>query len=204
MSRYMQSIRSVFMAGIILLGCLPQTAVAQQKQEAQVRVRIATTSDQDNLILYRPGSPLKIRDFKGKPDETSPGVGATYSGILMEMEGQETQGLLTVTVTLTIYFDRSRSWMKKEGRNTQVLAHEQLHFDLTTIRACALARAIAQETYTAATIRQRLRELQQQYTQELGREQQDYDRETHHGTLDKAQKQWAQHTAGELAAQDCW
>lgn len=204
MSRHMQQISSVFIAGIILFACLPLSAIAQRKQEAQVRVRIATISDQDNLILYRPGSPLKIRDFKGKPDEASPGVGATYSGILMEMEGQEEQGLLTVTVTLTIYFDRQRSWMKKEGRNARVLAHEQLHFDLTAIRACALARAITQEKYTAATIRQRLRALQQQYTQELGREQQDYDRETHHGTLDKAQEQWVQHTASELAAQDCW
>ncbi|WP_205529562.1 hypothetical protein [Taibaiella koreensis] len=188
----------------LLLGSLPQLAGAQKAMPAQVSVSVVKATDDDNLILYRQDRPLKSGDFKGRSDKASPGVGTTYSGILMTIEGNEERGVMKVAVTLTIYFDKSRSWMKKEGRNATVLAHEQLHFDLTTIKACDLVRAIAAEHYDIDNVKPRLRALQQQYTQALGELQQAYDRETRHGTLPEEQEQWAQRVARDLAADSCW
>jgi len=185
------------------LLCSP-AALAQKQVAVEVSVGIAKTTDLDNLILYHTDRPLRIGDFKGRPDKTSPGVGATYSGIMMTMESREERGVLKITVTLAIYFDRTKSWMKKEGRNDLVLAHEQLHFDLTAIKACALAKAIAKEQYTAGNVKERLRALQQEHTKELGEWQQAYDSETRHGVLREQQEQWAQRVARGLAAEACW
>jgi len=190
----------------LLLCMMSFKAQAQGRKRnipVHVTVGISRQSNDPNLILYSRERLLSVGDFRGRPDMASHGVGATYSGILMETEGMERQGVLEIRVTLTIYFDKARSWMKKEGRTQRVLDHEQAHFDLTAIKACALAKAIAAEHYTAGNVQDRIRELQRAHTAGLSRLQQDYDRETRHGTLPEEQAAWAERIARELAASAC-
>lgn len=173
------------------------------KTQAQITVQIADQVEDKNLILFDRSRKLMIKDFKGKPDHNSHGVGATYSGISMEMQGTSKNGVVTVNVTLTVYFDQTKSWMKPEGKTDRVLAHEQIHFDLTAIKACDLAKAIEQGKFTADNVQQKIRDLQEHHTRELGKLQQAYDKETKHGTITGKQAEWSAKVVEQLAASLC-
>lgn len=173
------------------------------KTQAQITVRIADQAKDKNLILFDRSRKLTIKDFKGRPDHGSHGVGATYSGISMEMQGASKNGIVTVNVTLAVYFDQTKSWMKPEGKTERVLAHEQIHFDLTAIKACDLAKAMEQEKFTADNVQQKIRDLQEYHTKELGKLQQAYDKETKHGTITEQQAEWSAKVAAQLAASTC-
>lgn len=177
----------------------------QKRQDVPVKVVVNIMKDGGprNLILYSKDRPLRIKDFKGRPDASSPGVGATYSGISMAIEGKTENGVLMTTISLTIYFDPSKSWMKKEGKDERVLAHEQNHFDLTAIKACALAQAIARETFHSGSIKQRLFDMHNEHTKALQQWQYDYDKETKHGTDAAQQEAWSLRIQKELAAAAC-
>lgn len=195
----------------LLLFTLAVTAfatplAAQQRGgpvQVNVTVKMAAEAAEKNLILYHPEDRLEISDFRGKPDKSSPGVGATYSGITMEMQGQRKNNIMDIAVKLTVYFDRTKSWMKPEGKTESVLAHEQIHFDLTAVKACALAKAIQQEKFTAENVQQRIRALQASHTAELSRLQQAYDKETEHGTIVNKQREWEARVVKQWAELPC-
>lgn len=165
---------------LLLLFCSPLLMMGQRRQSdipVSVQVAILKQTDNRNLILYDKERPLRIDDFKARPDAASRGVGATYSGIAMQIEGKTEKGVLVTTVQLTVYFDAAQSWMKREGKTERVLQHEQNHFDLTAIKACDLARAIAAGAYNYRDLKQQLRELHRLHTSELRQLQKDYDKE---------------------------
>lgn len=93
--------------------------------------------------------------------------------------------------------------MKRDGKTERVLAHEQIHFDLTAMKACALAKALREESFTTQNVQQKIRELQERHTQELNKLQQAYDKETRHGTIANKQAVWADRVAKELAGDLC-
>jgi hypothetical protein len=191
---------------LAFIVCVYTPLAAQNRRSklpAQITVNIANESKDKNLILFDRNRKLTIKDFKGRPDNYSHGVGATYSGISMEMQGMSKNGMVTVNVTLTVYFDRTKSWMKPEGKTERVLAHEQIHFDLTAIKACDLAQAIEQGKFTADNVQQKIRDLQEYHTKELSKLQQGYDKETKHGTLVDKQAEWTERVAERLAASAC-
>jgi len=53
-----------------------------------LNVRFVDKTANPNLILYNVHRELAIKDFQGRPDMSSVGVGATFSGIQIAMEGQ--------------------------------------------------------------------------------------------------------------------
>ena len=194
----------LLLLSFIVWGRTPLAAQNRaDKVQAQVTVHIADQAKDKNLILFDRNRKLTIKDFRGWPDVYSHGVGATYSGISMELEGVSKNGAVTVNVTLTIYFDQTKSWMKPEGKTERVLAHEQVHFDLTAIKACDLAKAIEQGKFTANNVQQKIRDLQEYHTRELSKLQQTYDKETKHGTIASKQAEWSARVSEQLAASTC-
>jgi hypothetical protein len=192
---------------LLLSLCCPWLMMGQRRQQdipVAVRVEIVEKADHSNLILFSKERPLKIGDFKARPDAASPGVGATYSGIAMAIEGRMEKGVLVTTVRLTVYFDAAQSWMKREGKTERVLKHEQNHFDLTAIKACDLAQAIAGASYDYRNLKKKLHELHRLHTSQLRELQKDYDQETKHGTVAEQQAVWAARIAARLAAADCF
>jgi hypothetical protein len=103
---------------------------------------------------------------------------------------------------VTAALDKSRSWVRASvlARSDQVLAHEQVHFDICELIARRLRQRIAQvyeaggDVFTPA-FRQ---ELQQLLDEQAGWNTR-YDQETAHGLLRDQQQQWQQLLARELA-----
>lgn len=169
-----------------------------------VDVLIVEKPHEKHLILYSYDRPLVISDFRGRPDASSNGVAATYSGIQMELKASVKNNSMELSVALTIYFDPSKSWAKKEGKNARVLAHEQNHFDLTAIKACQLAKAIITAPYKSHNAMEQVRELQRKFTRELNDLQVQYDRETRHGIKEEVQAQWAERIEKDLKEVACF
>ncbi|MBZ0099068.1 MAG: hypothetical protein K8F30_08280 [Taibaiella sp.] len=169
-----------------------------------VNVSMSGLPENKSHIAYSRNTKLFITDFEGEPDEASPGAAATLSGVGMKIQSSTLRNNTKVDVILTVYFDRSRSWMKDHGKNVTTLQHEQLHFDITAIKACMLKRQIEQTAFTPDNFRQQLKEMLDKVQAETGDIQNTYDRETAHGTIIEAQESWNERISKLLAEQNCY
>ncbi len=177
----------------------------QVNAEATIKVNVsfATSASDTNMILYSK-TPLTLQDFTGTPDDLSLGVAATFSGINMQYEIRTLGLSTTVNVKETVYFHKNKSWVKGNGYNTRVLSHEQLHFDITALKACQLAEKIRNFNFSAGNYSEELSNLLQEANQEAEDLQRRYDKETEHGTLLDNQEEWQKSIAEQLAQQSCY
>ena len=76
--------------------------------------------------------------------------------------------------------------MKPAGKTADVLRHEQLHFDITEIKAQQLTEAIRSFSFTSEHFKEELNALHKQYQKEMEDMQQQYDLETQHSLIKKA------------------
>src|SRR5690606_22198671 len=174
-------------------------------QEVQLEVSFLNTGKTKDYLYYDKSKPLLIADFKGKPRQSSQGVASTNSGILMEMKSETDHDKMLVIVDLSVYFDQRKSWMKKEGRNPKVLAHEQVHMDITAIHACLLAQKLKQIKLHPNKAFAQLKTAYQKQMKELNEMQNQYDHETRHGIDEQQQAKWEKfiHQRQNLVHQSC-
>jgi hypothetical protein len=161
-----------------------------KRDELRVNVKLQTAGNSADEIIYSTARPLTLEDFKGKPDELSKALAATYSGFSLqyEMQGDHTGALATIQIKP--YFLTSKSWMRKEGKVPYVLQHEQLHFDIATLKACELIIELRSMSFKVSDFKDQINALQQKYSSEMEKMQADYDSETSHGIFKEKQNLW--------------
>lgn len=169
-----------------------------------VNVFMSGVADKPGHIAYAKDKKLYMTDFEAEPDESSMGAAATLSGIGMKMQGSTLRNTTKVDVTLTVYFDKSRSWMKPQGKNVTTLQHEQLHFDITAIKACMLKQQIEQAKFSPGNYKEELRDMLAKVQEEAGDMQNTYDRETEHGTIIDEQEKWTKRIEEMKRQQACY
>ena len=179
-----------------LLWIAPATTFGQE--EIIVNIQTIKVTKERTLIIYHPERKLSFSDFKGNPPAITPGVAATYSGIKMAYAFTKEANKTTIDIELTCYFNPLKSWMKKEGKTTNVLAHEQGHFDLTYIQFSRLAQAISESTFSS-NWKTELLNLRQKNIDELEQIQKHYDKTTHHGTIKEEQEKYLELISSQLA-----
>jgi len=172
-------------------------------QVGEVSVEIVPVKEK-NRINYDSQRPLTYDDFAGRPDQQNPGVAATHSVISIGSEMMYNQEGFSAQITISVFMDSQISWMKQEGRYPNVLAHEQLHFDITAYIACLMTEAIKNTTFTRDQFKQQLKELQEQFMRMREEMQQQYDRETQHGLNKKEQAAWAEKISKDFAQHYCY
>lgn len=170
----------------------------------KVSVQFAKHTKDKNIIPYNKDNKLFITDFKAAPDTSSYGDAATYSGIHMNYKSSTMHQQTTVDVTLSVFFDRSESWMKPQGKNASTLRHEQRHFDITALKACELKELIEQTPFNPDSYQQELKKLLYRIQKEAGEMQNLYDEETAHGTIIDAQEKWNKNILTQLGKQQCY
>lgn len=188
---------------VVSTGFSNQNYMANESDAVAVSVQIVPLNEK-NKIDYNAKRPLTYEDFSGHPDRGNPGVAATHSVIAVGSEIQYNQDTFSAQITIGVFMDSNASWMKKEGRNPHVLAHEQLHFDISAYIACLLTEAIKNTTFTRENFKQQLKDLQQQYMAMREDLQQRYDRETRHGTIVREQAGWAEKISRDFAQHYCF
>jgi hypothetical protein len=169
-----------------------------------VQAELAASSDDSDKIAWSTGRPLTLDDFEGKPDDLSRAAAATNSGLDVRTSQQTQFGQTRVVVTILPFFDKSRSWCREDNRNALTLKHEQLHFNITAIKACELADTIRNFRFTPGNYTKELEQLYRQKEKEIQQQQELYDGQTSHGQVVSAQAIWEKLIADLLSKQRCF
>jgi hypothetical protein len=170
----------------------------------KVNVTVGTSAGNADHIVYSLQRPLKIDDFEGLIATGTDELAVTYSGIGMYYQEHVEKGQIVLDITVRPFFQKSKSWFKESARNTNVLKHEQTHFDITAIKACELAAAIRDTVYTRENYQKLPDMLYSIYSVETNTEQEAYDGETNHGILMDKQVMWEKKVQAKVRAIGCY
>lgn len=173
------------------------------KPAVKVEVVIEDRVDDPDQVPYSKKL-LTWDEFRGEADDLSLGAAATSSGLSIRMNSENKDGKNKVVVTITPFFDKTHSWVKPSGKNAAALTHEQMHFNITGLMACALASEILGTTYFVENFSQEIAKIHKRYIKELERRQNEYDKETAHGTIAERQRAWEQQLNNELSNATCY
>ncbi|WP_276131881.1 DUF922 domain-containing protein [Polluticoccus soli] len=155
-----------------------------------VNVEMLTETDDADLIVYDPTRPLRRSDFMGDPDEMSLAGAITYSGIQIKYNLQTFNRHKMVNISVIPYFHKMNSWWRANNSTELLLAHEQIHFDITAIAACELMKKLKAAHFTPDNFTKELEAIQKQSEKDRSRMQQQYDRETNHSLIKTKQAEW--------------
>jgi hypothetical protein len=146
----------------------------------------------DNSILWQEGSKLTWDDFKDKPNASSPYKAFTESEIKTEMAAKNTEAHISIKT----FFDKNKSWVK--NKTDELLAHEQLHFDITELWARKFRQKVSGKTFSYKTFQKEINAIQSDIYKGSKEMQTDYDKETQHSIVVASQKKWEKKIADDL------
>ena len=147
-----------------------------------------------NAILWESDSKLEWNDFKGMPDPNSEFVALTRWKIGYNFEYRNGLGHLDVYAN----FIKNKSWVKAKSRKDNILAHEQLHFDIAELHARKLRKTWSLYIINFRTLQKDVdRMFNRAYDQAVDM-QKKYDKETDHGIIPKKQAAWEKFVAEEM------
>ena len=140
-------------------------------------------------------------DFVGAPDAASPYHALTkwslrYQTGTVQLSGQQVD---MPNFGITLEFDPAASWVKKGKETTELLRHEQGHFDLGLLCMAELLKEVKALKLTPDNFKPSLQGLFQTTLaryHELGLR---YDKETDHGIKKDEQARWNTYLAEHLA-----
>ncbi|MEP5254018.1 MAG: DUF922 domain-containing protein [Winogradskyella arenosi] len=159
---------------------------------------VVTPVSNDDAITWNEDKKLTWADFKAQPDSNSDAAALTASGITFGF-AVKTSGsqIVDFSTTVSAQFYPHKSWYIKDKANPHVLAHEQLHFDITELYARQFRKELALLKVNRK-IKAQMKALHSQINTALNERQQRYDLETNHSMNETAQQEWKTNIAQEL------
>ena len=134
-------------------------------------------------------------DFKGRPDRSSPYFANTASGFEFEMELKGD----SIIIFLPCYFEKKGSWVKKGQGTAALLAHEQLHFDITELHVRKMRQAfINLGSVSLKTVNKNAEKIIKEFSKESSKRQNQYDKETNHSIKVQQQVEWEKQIETEM------
>lgn len=152
----------------------------------------ATFQQANNLIDWNATRKLTWEDFKGPVDADSKNAALTSSSINIEF-GYDDEGL---EYSIKCSFNKQKSWVRI--RNTEVLAHEQGHFDLAELHARKLFKAMKAYKFNANTVSKDVNTIYDSLMNAHHEAQNLYDSETDYSRNKVKQEEWQKKIADEL------
>lgn len=141
-------------------------------------------------ILWSENERLSWDDFKGTPTSTIDAAALTASGLTFDFSAKTTQiKLIEFKAIVEARFYPDQSWYRKEYINSVVLAHEQLHFDITELYARKLRKRISEANFTIK-IKREISKLHNTINKELKEMQNRYDSESDYSRSLTTQQKW--------------
>ncbi len=172
--------------------------------KVKMNVVLSTQYDKPDCIPYIINQPLKIEDFKGIPVGDGQEMAITASGIGFKYTSTINDGQILLDIVISPNFNKHLSWFKEAGKNPKVLAHEQLHFDITALKACEFVNTLKTQSFHKADYTKNLELVQKQYEDETKEMENRYDIETGHGTIIAKQLEWEKNIKGQLLKTGCY
>ncbi len=144
---------------------------------------------EEEKFTFQEKSVLNWSDFKGSPNVHSSHHAAANTGMGYSWSYGTANGTLDFTYEVKSHFYPQLSWVKKEAADDYLLAHEQLHFEISELHARMLRKTMASYTI-GRNIRRDLKIIYQKAEAKRRAMQTAYDTETRHSIDTLAQKQW--------------
>ncbi len=146
-------------------------------------------AQEEGSIIWSADQKLQWHDFKGRPFITAWASAVTASGIAYQFSSMEEDGKQLLNIDIHAYFYPDGSWYQPKLCDEFILAHEQLHFDISELYARKM-RKIVSETRFTANVKEEVRAIYKQVLKELGIFQNKYDYETNFSRNVEKQLQW--------------
>lgn len=161
---------------------------------AQVTTNIYWTTDTElkakDVIYYNAKLPLVWTDFIGVPKPVGPTAALTASGFGYKASSKSGSDGTEINIGVYCYFSKPDSWVVKGHNNAYVLAHEQLHFDITYIIAKSFLERIKKEKITPQNINTLVPKIYQELNAQMTAMQDQYDASAKHGIDKEMQAFW--------------
>lgn len=152
----------------------------------------------DDSLLWSDDLKLTWNDFKGEQNRESNAVAVTASGITFSYKVRKANSrIIDFTPIVEAHFYPEKSWVKLELADDYILAHEQLHFDITELHVRKFRKQISALKITQ-NLGSILDRLHQNINKELSEMQHHYDSESNNSINKEAQSKWENFIAKEL------
>jgi hypothetical protein len=144
----------------------------------------------EESVTWNEKTKLTWADFKAPPSLTSNAVAVTASGITFGY-AVKTSGerIVDFSTTVEAHFYPNKSWYIKEKGNPHVLAHEQLHFDITELYARQF-RAQITKLIVNQNVKEQMNRLHAKINEAVNETQKLYDEQTNHSMNIEMQEEW--------------
>jgi hypothetical protein len=159
-------------------------------------IGLIADKDADIRIEWRENYKLHWEDFQGVPRE------GNYSAMTcsdLDVKSYFKEGKMDFQVSSS--FMKKNSWTK--SKSEKLLAHEQIHFDITELHARMLRKTL--EPYKGFKFEPgQFQEIIKPIFAEWSLMEKRYDKETRHGLNKEAQKEWEEMIAAKLKELDLY
>ncbi|PKD18379.1 hypothetical protein APR41_04305 [Salegentibacter salinarum] len=132
---------------------------------------------------------LTWEDFKASPKKHLPYKANTNSGLSFSWNATESSGGIKLNYEVGSNFYPNRSWVKEIEEVDYLLAHEQLHFDITELHARKLRKAL-QNYEPGGKIKKELDSIYSETEKQRRQMQMQFDKETNHSIYKEAEFKW--------------
>jgi hypothetical protein len=151
-----------------------------------------------NELTWDAERPLVWEDFTAEPDKQSSYDAWTFSGINYVYNWYyNDQNQIEAEVNAWAYFDHAQSWVKKKSISEELLAHEQLHFDIAELHCRYFLEAADHFTYTE-NVEAEIDSIFNVYFKQMLSTQIDYDIATDHFRNKEEQIKWNNQVHAEM------
>nr|WP_321228625.1 hypothetical protein [uncultured Psychroserpens sp.] len=149
-------------------------------------------------ISWSDSKKLSWADFKGEAERDTDVVAVTASGITFSFSVSQSNGeYVDFNAEVHAHFYPEKSWYLKDKGDDHILAHEQLHFDITELQVRQLRYKISR-VKVSKRIKQELRDLHEQANKNLAIMQNTYDTQSNNSINKEQQAIWSKFVKTEL------
>ncbi|MCK0161981.1 DUF922 domain-containing protein [Allomuricauda sp. F6463D] len=162
---------------IIFIGCILFSGFLGYTQEIE------------EGVLWEKSKRLTWADFKGKVPPAAESAAITASGISYSYSANLLHHEVHLDFEVNAYFYPNESWYRPELCNDNILAHEQLHFDITELFARKMREKLRRTSFSD-DVKSEVRKIYKDILVELQKYQEQYDWETNFSRNREKQIEW--------------
>lgn len=147
--------------------------------------------DPRERFSYQVHSQLTWQDFKGVPPKGAHHFASVNSGMGYIFSSKRVEGHIKIDVQVNSYFYPQLSWKKNiNENNAALLAHEQIHWDISELYARKL-RAAFSKYVPQKNPKKEIDFIFRKFEKDRQQLQSTYDFETNHGLIKNMQEIWS-------------
>ncbi|WP_340074767.1 DUF922 domain-containing protein [Leptobacterium sp. I13] len=155
-------------------------------------------------IVWSEAYRLTWKDFKGTPRYNTSVVAMTASGISYDLSATiRSENDIVVDYKVVASFYPDHSWYNPDRVDAVVLAHEQLHFDITELHARKFRKHLSEMLFTE-NVKREIKAIYNQINKELKKMQELYDSESDFSMNAEDQKEWQEKIKDQLDKLDAY